>query len=359
MSEYHFNPLEPTRSFQQLELDTFELDNGVPEGTTIDGEFIDWARRPTIMSAGAMYMVATMGVVGLRVLSYLVRLIWPGVWTPLVSQSVSAAVQLLLLLLPVLVYRREHPGVDSALRLRLPKLQSVLVTVAAAACGLLLSDNIGLLWGMFIQFLGGRFQGATLTIAPGILPVISAFVMMAVVPAVSEELLFRGHIMGAFERHGTARALTISSILFGLLHGSVESLPIQLMMGFVIGYLVIATDSIVIGMLYHFVHNAGSIAISLISGVDRPLPGETLFQLNGGIYGVMICLLRIVLLLGMFVVLLIAASSEREQAGRSFMRTRSLGKELMNWRELLVMMSGLVATSMLLIIGVLKIMRVV
>lgn len=85
-------------------------------------------------------------------------------------------------------------------------------------------------------------------------------VNIAVVPAIFEELLFRGAIMQSLRRFGDGFALVVSSILFAMLHGNLVQGPNAMLAGMVIGYFVLLTGSIFTGMIMHLVNNSLSVA---------------------------------------------------------------------------------------------------
>ena len=76
-----------------------------------------------------------------------------------------------------------------------------------------------------------------------------------VVPAVLEEMVFRGLVMQSLRRFGDGAALLISSLFFGLMHENVAQFPHAFLIGLAIGYCVLQTDSIYTGIFIHFVHN--------------------------------------------------------------------------------------------------------
>lgn len=84
----------------------------------------------------------------------------------------------------------------------------------------------------------------------------------ALVPAIFEELCFRGYVFGAFHATGSPRrAIVVSSLLFGLFHVLVgDALAIErflptTMMGLALGYIRWRSGSVFPGMLLHVVHN--------------------------------------------------------------------------------------------------------
>lgn len=82
-------------------------------------------------------------------------------------------------------------------------------------------------------------------------------------PAVFEELLFRGFILGNLKKYGEFPALLISSFTFALMHGTFLQLPFALMSGLVLGFIYLKSNSIVPSMIVHFFNNSLS-AITII-----------------------------------------------------------------------------------------------
>jgi sodium transport system permease protein len=81
--------------------------------------------------------------------------------------------------------------------------------------------------------------------------------VIAVLPAVCEELAYRGFILSGLRHLGHRwRAIIISSVLFGLAHSIFQQSIAACMVGVLIGYMAVKTRSILPGMTYHMVHNA-------------------------------------------------------------------------------------------------------
>lgn len=88
-------------------------------------------------------------------------------------------------------------------------------------------------------------------------------VVVAVLPAICEETLFRGFIFTALDRDKKPmRAIILSGVLFGLMHmDMVKILPISLL-GIAMAYAVYKTGSIAASMLIHFINNGISVLAS-------------------------------------------------------------------------------------------------
>jgi sodium transport system permease protein len=90
--------------------------------------------------------------------------------------------------------------------------------------------------------------------------------VLAILPAVCEELVFRGFILSGFRQTGhTVRAIVLSAILFGLVHGILQQSIIACVLGLVLGFLAVRTGSILPGMLFHCLHNTLAVASSWIT----------------------------------------------------------------------------------------------
>jgi membrane protease YdiL (CAAX protease family) len=83
---------------------------------------------------------------------------------------------------------------------------------------------------------------------------------VAVVPAVCEELMFRGVILRSFERElPTWVAITLTGTLFGLYHLRLtQALPL-ILLGILITWLAWRTRSLWVVVVVHFVNNAVSV----------------------------------------------------------------------------------------------------
>lgn len=97
----------------------------------------------------------------------------------------------------------------------------------------------------------------------GIWEHISYILTVSVVPAVSEEMLFRGCVMGRLRKFGDGFALVASAILFGAIHGNLTQFPFAFIVGLAVGWTVIYTNSIIPAMIIHGLNNL----ISVISDI--------------------------------------------------------------------------------------------
>lgn len=91
-------------------------------------------------------------------------------------------------------------------------------------------------------------------------------VVFAFVPAVCEEIAFRGALLRAFSRKSALVGLLASSILFALAHGALARVPITFMVGILAGYAALRVGSVVAGMAVHLAHNGGALLVAASRG---------------------------------------------------------------------------------------------
>ena len=78
----------------------------------------------------------------------------------------------------------------------------------------------------------------------------------AVLPAILEEMVFRGYMLGLLRPYGQTTALFLTSLLFGMLHGSIIQSPFAFILGLAFGFLALQTGSIWPSVMLHFLNNA-------------------------------------------------------------------------------------------------------
>ena len=108
-----------------------------------------------------------------------------------------------------------------------------------------------------IEWLGVPMLSATAVFQEAEWPLWSMFLLISVMPAIFEELAFRGVIQSSLERVLSARdGWLIQAALFSVLHLSPLMFPSHFLMGLCLGYMRRRSRSIYPGMLLHGCWNA-------------------------------------------------------------------------------------------------------
>ena len=92
-------------------------------------------------------------------------------------------------------------------------------------------------------------------------PFLGALLLMAVIPAVLEESVYRGVFYNEYSKLNPWKAALLSGFLFGLMHGNINQFCYAAVMGILFALLIEATGSILSTMLVHFWINAGSVVM--------------------------------------------------------------------------------------------------
>lgn len=203
----------------------------------------------------------------------------------------SGGIQLGTYLLPLLLYGLLFGGLSvKRLRLRAPTAVSTPLTILLALILLLGTSLLSMMLERvgFTQPVADRYSGLG---APSGL----VLLIFAVLPAILEELIFRGVILSSFEPCGTAPAVIGSALLFAFAHMSLEKLPLYFFAGVVLAFSVYAGRSLITSMLLHAAYNIASLVLGeYLSGIAAHLESFSL--------------LFIVLLFALWILVLIALS---------------------------------------------------
>lgn len=90
--------------------------------------------------------------------------------------------------------------------------------------------------------------------------------LVAVVPAVQEELAFRGVMLRGLSRLGAPWAIFISAVMFGLAHADIYRLVPVILIGLMNGWIVWRTRSILPAMLVHLLNNGAGVVVGPLLG---------------------------------------------------------------------------------------------
>ena len=86
--------------------------------------------------------------------------------------------------------------------------------------------------------------------------------LMAVLPALGEEFVFRGLLYHAYRRISPLAGIILSALFFALMHGNFNQIPYAFFLGIVMALMVEATGSIWISIFMHFMLNGFNAFIS-------------------------------------------------------------------------------------------------
>jgi len=132
---------------------------------------------------------------------------------------------------------------------------------------------------------------------------IMVFLLVVIAP-IFEEVWVRGIMYDALKPFGSGIAIIISSVIFGLMHGSLHMLFYTTVLGFALGYIRYATDSLLVVTILHAIINAVAAGILFLLTMAEITHGENrlvntalnayvLFMLTLIVVGVIAFIMRI------------------------------------------------------------------
>lgn len=303
-------------------------------------------RAPSYFASACLFTIAAVGLtlvpplVGL--LATLVGRWFPGPDDAFFDNLAQLLFYAACVVLPVGLYMRSRPGVPDAMRINGIGFRKAVICAAAGVIGLFFTNYVNYLWLMLIEALGGTLSSGRVAVPTTPSALSTAILFTAVLPGVCEELLFRGALMSAWERKGSRAAVVISALWFTMLHASVEGAPAEFINGVILAVIVVLTDSIFAGMIYHTVYNSTALIVSYIASFqpEAAAESESLLAAIGGAAGLISVLFNI-LFCGLMLFFLIRVLSRiRLFEGKNEFGVSEVTEHSWNWTELFVTLAG-------------------
>ena len=110
----------------------------------------------------------------------------------------------------------------------------------------------------------GYSSSSSLTVSNLFIYLVYVF-LICIVPAFCEDLLFRGCILSGLRKLGDNKAVIISALIFMLMHGGPDQTIHQFIIGIVLGYAFIASGTIWVPVIIHFVNNFTALTLAYIT----------------------------------------------------------------------------------------------
>lgn len=106
---------------------------------------------------------------------------------------------------------------------------------------------------------------------------ILSLLLIGALPAVTEELIYRGMIFQGLKKWGKWPAILLSALAFCLMHGNIAQFPYTFILGTILGYVMWETKALWLCMIIHFFNNTAVITSMYITkqmGGSSELPAQ-------------------------------------------------------------------------------------
>ncbi|MGE4282721.1 MAG: lysostaphin resistance A-like protein [Clostridia bacterium] len=166
--------------------------------------------------------------------------------------------------LPVVIYLKlKGVPVKDTLRLKPLKPFHMLLIIVMGITGQFIAQILNLPILLLLSLLG-EIPPSPIPMPHTLEGLVVSLAIIALAPAICEELMMRGLIMRAYEIRGTKAGVVISALFFGIIHGDIKNLVAPIFFGLIFGYFVVRTGSILAGVLAHFVNNALAVCLGYL-----------------------------------------------------------------------------------------------
>lgn len=135
-------------------------------------------------------------------------------------------------------------------------LKGILISIGLGICILFINIAINSVYVWILSWVGYTPSSGTPITSYALSTFLIAIFASAVLPAFCEEFANRGMLLFGFKKLGYKKAIILSGLLFGLMHLNIAQFGYAFVIGMFLGFLCIATGSIIPGMIIHFMNNA-------------------------------------------------------------------------------------------------------
>ena len=235
----------------------------------------------------------------------------------------QAAGQLLFILLPALILTKfVYEDVSTIIRLKLPTAKEVIIFLIGMAVLIPLLQSFLYIQNFIINELAGAVPFiesiksifdeldklvedtyVSLLTQNSLFEAIFIIIIVAVVPAICEEVFFRGFVQSSFEYKLTPFwAALASAFVFGLYHFNPYGLIGLIALGTYFGYATYKSNSILVAVILHFLNNFFAVTAFFVLGNDDFMESTSVDPANIGIYIFTFIILLTLFLLFLFLV---------------------------------------------------------
>jgi len=189
---------------------------------------------------------------------------------------------------PLLILWYVRVNIAAAFNLRAPSFALIVVAVMLGIGWAVINLHLSVIQQRIFPFPEAMAEELSKMLRLDDVHVLVLLAVLALSPAICEELLFRGAVMSGLRKHLPVWALLICvGIAFGAAHMSVHKMALTTLSGMVLTFVALRSGSIFPGMIAHFIVNATSVLIdtkhmpaAVLSVTDKALGEEKGFPIG-------------------------------------------------------------------------------
>lgn len=135
------------------------------------------------------------------------------------------------------------------------------------------------------KFIGVKSTSPEFIVEKTTLGIFLSVINFSLVPALTEELIFRGIILNSVRPYGKVFAIFSSAFLFGLVHGNLEQFVFAFITGMFFSYVTLLTKSILPSIIIHFLNNFMADMLNIFQDKENILKIILIFKSFIGLLG--------------------------------------------------------------------------
>lgn len=234
--------------------------------------------------------------------------------------------EVLFLLLPALIYLAvSKKPVKTIMRLNPLGLKNSVIIAVIIILSMPLSQLIAVITNIF--FPNNVSQALNFLNNLGFLP---QLLIIALTPAICEEVVFRGVVLGEYGRVNIKIAAVANGFLFGLFHLNPFQFFYTFFLGILLAYMVYITNSLFAGILGHFIFNGMQIALSDLLSNSTAQSNTASGKLSSGAIAVLAAFVLIGCLYGIIRLMILLKNINRKSS-ETLERDEPSDDTVLNW----------------------------
>ena len=189
-----------------------------------------------------------------------------------------ALIQTTMLVMPILLLLAYRQPLRPSLRWRNTSLSNWMICLLAAPLMHLCANSVGIISSWLLPMSEQSVREMTQLLLPKDASQAELFFLIAVCPALCEEIAFRGGLLHALQQPGDRRrpswrTCALVGLAFGAFHFSVQRMLPTAVIGILLTYVALMTDSIWPCIFLHLVNNALAVLLNSLELDYADLPG--------------------------------------------------------------------------------------
>lgn len=184
---------------------------------------------------------------------------------PAINDLIQIAVSSLMLIIPsFILLRATHNKARDVVMLGKPIFKNKTAFFVASVGFCMFASQVSNYLTQIFSAFGINFPSMERELPKGILGFLLVVLSTVIFPALLEEFMMRGVVLGILKKFGDGFAIIASSLVFSLMHASLSQFAFAFLVGLLLGYITVKSKSIWPAVIIHAINNFISVVFSFI-----------------------------------------------------------------------------------------------